>query len=169
VATWVSSPTQRWRRRPRLLVRFTPAASGATPDAPVIGTATAGVLSLSIAWTEGDDQGTTILNHDLRYRVGGGAATTVESIGLTSPYVLTGLVAGTSVDVAIRTVAQDGVDEVLSDWSAYSNAVVILAPVPSSATIDSGPSRVRGAVRLRGTTRPIGETRRRGSTRAAAR
>lgn len=157
--------------QPQPLRRFAlrVAAASATPGAPVIGTAVAGILAMSGAWTDGATNGTTTINHDAQLEIDGVAGAVIESIGLTSPYTFTGLSVGASVRVRFRTIGQLGVAEAISDWSAYSNAVTVLAPTPSTSTTSSGPTRPRMTGRVRGTARVGGAHRAVGTRRLVTR
>ena len=94
------------------------------PDAPAIGTVTAGTNSLTIAWTApGDDGGEAITAYDLQHRetaaTGEPEAAWIleEDIWTTGggdlTYALTGLEDGVSYDLQIRAVNSEGE----SDWT----------------------------------------------------
>lgn len=99
------------------------------PDAPTIGTATAGNTTASAPWTDGSDGGSTILNHDLEIEKDGVSGTVVSDIGNTSPYGATGLTNGSDYRFRVRT--SNAIGD--SPWSAWSNEVTPTSPASSSA------------------------------------
>ncbi|MEI6621923.1 MAG: fibronectin type III domain-containing protein, partial [Actinomycetes bacterium] len=98
------------------------------PSAPTLTSITAGNLSLSVAFTPGDDGGTPITRYE--YTLNGGAWTTAS--GTSSPIVITsGLTNGTLYSVQLRAINADGA-------SVGSNTLTgVPLTTPAAPTLDA--------------------------------
>ena len=97
----------------------------APPDAPTIGTATAGLGLVSVTFTPGNLNGGTLVNHQVT------CAGPADAFGASSPLVVAGLTAGTPYTCRARTTTNVGT----SAWSAYSNSATPTGAPPNAPTI----------------------------------
>jgi len=98
------------------------AGTNTLPTAPTIGSAVAGNASIAVAFTPGALGSGTLINRTAD--CGGITAT-----GINSPITVYGLTNGTTYTCRIRTTSTVGA----GPWSAPSNAVTPLLPIPPSA------------------------------------
>ncbi|GAB4006128.1 peroxidase family protein [Nocardioides ultimimeridianus] len=111
------------------------------PDAPTIGTATAGNSSADVTWTPATT-GAAPTSFDIQVLSGGvqqGALRTAPSTDTNAH--ITGLVNGTTYTFKVRAVGQFGV----SPYSAESNAVTPHSTVPSAPTIGTATAGINSA------------------------
>lgn len=111
------------------------------PDAPTIGTVTTTPGAASVPWTDNDDGGSTILNHDLEIERDGLSEGVTSDIGNSSPYAVSGLVNGS--DYRFRVRATNAVGD--SAFSSWSNEVGPQAD-PSSGSGGGGGGRRVGSI-----------------------
>jgi alpha-tubulin suppressor-like RCC1 family protein len=106
----------------------------AFPNAPTIGTATAGNASISVGFTPGAPGSGTLINYTAD--CGG-----VTNTGGSSPITVTGLTNGTSYTCKVKTTTTVGP----SAWSANSNSVTPSAPTLSVSKVGTGAGTVTSA------------------------
>ena len=108
-------------------VEAVPTAAPDTPAAPTVVTGKAAQGALDVSWTAPKDNGSAILDYELRYRVKGSPDWTVMTAAITgTSHTLTGLPAGTTYEVQVRARNADG----SSDWSKSGEGTTAAAPVP---------------------------------------
>ena len=107
-------------------VEAVPTAAPDTPAAPTVVTGKAAQGALDVSWTAPKDNGSAILDYELRYRVKGSPDWTVMTAAITgTSHTLTGLPAGTTYEVQVRARNADG----SSDWSKSGEGTTAAAPV----------------------------------------
>ncbi len=99
------------------------------PDAPTIGTATAGVGLVTVTFTPGNLNSGVLTNHHVTCAAATGPA--FNGFGASSPIVVTGLLAGTAYRCWARTVTNLGT----SAWSMATNFATPTGAAPSAPTI----------------------------------
>ena len=103
----------------------------------------AGPTGLTVGWTEPDNQGPEITDYDVQYREAGGQFQDAGYNGLGTSAALEGLIPGTSYEVQVRAVNDEGV----SPWSDSGRAETGDAeegPVPTEPTIGATPAPTPG-------------------------
>lgn len=105
--------------------------SVSVPAAPTV-TLTPGAGQISIAWVDGSNGGATITAHTIY--VNGAAMLPITSA---SPYVLTGLANGTSVNIEVSATNSAGEGAKSAVQSATPNNVVSITFDTTSATFDN--------------------------------
>ena len=101
------------------------------PDQPSAPTVTAtSASSVSVSWSEPDDNGAAITSYDLHYRVTGTSDWTLVSNQTGTSYTITGLSLGTEYEVQVR--ATNTVGD--SDWSTSGTATTPSAVPDTPAT-----------------------------------
>ena len=104
------------------------------PDQPSAPTVTAtSASSVSVSWSEPDDNGAAITSYDLHYRVTGTSDWTLVSDQTGTSYTITGLSLGTEYEVQVR--ATNTVGD--SDWSTSGTATTpsTVPDTPATPTV----------------------------------
>ena len=111
------------------------------PGAPQV--IVAGPTGLTVGWTEPHNQGPAITDYDVQYREAGGQFQDAGYNGLGMSAALEGLIPGTSYEVQVRAVNDEGV----SPWSDSGRAETGDAeegPAPTEPTIGATPAPTPG-------------------------
>ncbi|WP_139721906.1 peroxidase family protein [Serinicoccus chungangensis] len=113
------------------------------PEAPVIGTATAGNASATVTWTAPSDGGSPITQYRVQVRTG---TTVVRTDVVTAPAssaTIAGLTNGTAYTFRVRAVNAVGVGPLSAASNAVTPAAVPAAPVIGTATAGNASAVVR--------------------------
>jgi hypothetical protein len=112
------------------------------PDAPTIGTATAGTGSATVTWTApANNGGSAITGYRVDTLTGGGATVvSTTNAGLVTTATITGLTANTTYTFRVRAVNDIG----QSANSAQSNAITIATTAPGAPVIGTAANGVNG-------------------------
>ena len=94
------------------------------PAAPTVTASTSN--SLSVHWTAPDNTGPVITDYDVRYKASGGNFTNWPHTGKSLSTTITGLITGTTYEVQVRAVNDEGT----GDWSPSVNGTTTANQAP---------------------------------------
>ena len=99
-------------------------------------TSTAGETGLTVTWTAPDDNGSPIIEYQVRYQEQGGGWNSLDISTADTSVEITGLDTGTTYDVSVRANNAGGFGPWSEPGSAMTNRPPVLAEDPASRSVD---------------------------------